>query len=344
MDGWFKRVLRSAAAAVILAVVSGVLYEQWSRWDVGNEHPPPGRMVEVDGHKLHLNCAGSGSPTVILESGGGWTGSLSFVLVQPEIAKSHRVCSYDRAGTMWSERGHKNPSVTLIADSLHELLRNASESPPYIMVGYSLGGLMVREYASRYPLDVQGMVLVESSHPEQNERFASITGREPDEHPRWTALKERALAEVGAMRLLGMLAYEHIPSEAMISNEFLPYSIVAFQREIMPFLENALGAKEMSSLGNIPLIVLTGGEGIRNTTPEESPEMSPDEIRIWNEEASIIIEMREELAALSTNSEHRVVEGAGHSISFDAPEAVVRAVNDVSQLILIASQGAQQVD
>jgi pimeloyl-ACP methyl ester carboxylesterase len=336
---WTKRIFFGVAAVAVLAIVSGVFYEQWSRHEVVDKHPPPGRMVDVDGHKLHLNCAGSGSPTVILESGGGWTGSLSFVLVQPEIAKSHRVCSYDRAGTMWSERGHKNPSVTLIADSLHELLRNASESPPYIMVGYSLGGLMVREYASRYPLDVQGMVLVESSHPEQEERYASITGSEPYEYPRWTALKERALAEVGAMRLLGMLAYEHIPSEAMISNEFLPYSNVAYQREITPFFKNALGAKEMSSLGDMPLIVLTGEEMISNATPEESAEMSPDEIRIWDEGVRVLFEMREELAALSTNSEHRVVEGAGHSISYDAPEAVVRAVNDVAQLILIAAEG-----
>jgi len=350
MLGWVKRAVFVVVAVSAVAIVCGVLYEQLSRRDVASEHPPPGQLVDVGGHRLHLNCTGSGSPTVILEHGTGLTGSLSFVLVQPEIAKSHRVCSYDRAGIMWSEGGRKKSSVALFVDDLHSLLTNASESPPYIMVGYSFGGLLVREYTSRYPLEVQAMVLVESVHPEQNERFASVTGSEPYQYPRWTNLKERVLAEIGATRLFDSSELDDVPDEAMISKEFQSYSTVALQRELMSSYKYSLGAKEMSSLGDLPLLVLRGEWAFTSATPQELAEMTPEEIRTQEEEARIWrelnrewFEMQEELAALSTNSEVRVVEGAQHRISYEAPDAVVRAVNDVAEQILIAAQGAEPI-
>lgn len=183
MLAWVKRIFFIVVAFTLLAAVSGVVYEQWSRHNLVANHPPPGRMVEVNGHKLHLNCTGSGSPTVVFESAWGLMGSLDFVLVQPEIAVSHRTCTYDKAGISWSERRTGTPSAIQIADDLHTLLANASESGPYVLAGRSLGGLLIRVFAQRYPQDVAGMLFIEPSHPEQFERFAAIDGSEPQEYP-----------------------------------------------------------------------------------------------------------------------------------------------------------------
>jgi pimeloyl-ACP methyl ester carboxylesterase len=329
MLGRAKRVFFGIAVVAVLTIVSGIFYEQWSRHDVVNKYPPPGRMIDVGGHKLHLNCTGSGSPTVVMESGWNTTGSLSFVRVQPEIAKSQRICSYDRAGIMWSERRDGTPSAAQIAGDLHRLLENASEAAPYVMVGYSMGGLLIRVFSQQYPQDVAGMVFVEPSHPEAEERFASIEGYEPYEYPRWTYLKQRVLIETGVARLFGILDIPSLPSEAMIANDFAPYGFVAYVAHDLAWAQISTEAAAASSFNDMPIIVLTGGLQIAPPTPEEAADMSPEEVRILNEEGRLYHQLHAEIAGLSTNSEHRVIEGSGHSMSNDAPEAVVRGVQDI---------------
>jgi pimeloyl-ACP methyl ester carboxylesterase len=127
-------------------------------------------MVDVGGYRLHLYCTGEGSPTVILEAGGGnpW---LSWYQVQPQVAQFTRVCSYDRAGLGWSDPSPKPRTTKVIADELHTLLHNAGITAPFVLVGHSLGGLDARMFASQYPSEAVGMVLVDSSHPDQDDRF-----------------------------------------------------------------------------------------------------------------------------------------------------------------------------
>ncbi len=124
--------------------------------------PPPGRMVDAGGHRLHLNCSGQGSPTVVMESGAGDL-SLVWALVQPQIAQFTRACSYDRAGYAWSDAGPQPRTMAQIAYELHAALANAGEKGPYVLVGAALGGAMVRVFANTYPSDVSGMVLVDSA-------------------------------------------------------------------------------------------------------------------------------------------------------------------------------------
>ena len=125
--------------------------------------PPIGKLVDIGGRRLHLNCSGEGSPTVVLESG---ERDLSLVraLVQPDVAPFARVCSYDRAGYAWSDAGPEPRTITQIVFELHRLLGAAGEKGPYVMAGASVGGDMVRAYAHQYPGDVAGMVLVDSVH------------------------------------------------------------------------------------------------------------------------------------------------------------------------------------
>jgi pimeloyl-ACP methyl ester carboxylesterase len=123
---------------------------------------PPGRMVNIDGRKLHLNCVGQGSPTVVLEAGLG-DSSLAWSLVQPKLATATRVCSYDRSGTAWSRDAGPQHGLAKAADDLDHLLRTSGEPPPYLLVGHSWGGWLITLYARRHLENVAGIVLVDSS-------------------------------------------------------------------------------------------------------------------------------------------------------------------------------------
>jgi pimeloyl-ACP methyl ester carboxylesterase len=109
-----------------------------------SHYPPPGQMIDVGGHRLHLYCTGTGSPTVVLEAAApGW--SLYWSLVQPDVAKVTKVCAYDRAGLGWSERGPLPRTGQRMARELHQLLTRAGISGPYVFVGHSLGGFVARQ-------------------------------------------------------------------------------------------------------------------------------------------------------------------------------------------------------
>ncbi|HVX67833.1 MAG TPA: alpha/beta hydrolase, partial [Bryobacteraceae bacterium] len=148
----------------------GAAYQAIAGYRDRKAFPPPGKLVDVGGFRMHLYCAGEGSPAVILDSGlsDAW---LHWYKVQPEVAATTRVCAYDRAGLGWSDPSPRPRSSKVIAQELHTLLERAGIRPPFVLVGHSMGGLDVRMYASLYREQVAGMVLVDASHPEQFERF-----------------------------------------------------------------------------------------------------------------------------------------------------------------------------
>jgi len=125
---------------------------------------PPGKMTNVGGHDLHIDCSGRGRPTVVLEGGAGAGFSFDWALVQPEIAKTARVCSYDRAGYAWSAPGPEPRTLRQIAYELRTALHAAHEHGPFILVGHSLGALIVREFAQLYPEETAGFIFVDGTH------------------------------------------------------------------------------------------------------------------------------------------------------------------------------------
>ena len=128
-------------------------------------YPAPGRMVDIGGFRLHLNCSGSGAPAVVLDAALGGS-SISWSLVQPVISTRPRVCSYDRAGLGWSDAGPMPRTAGRVADERHRLLAAAQIPPPYLLVGHSYGGFVMRIFATRYRSDVAGLILVDPAHPE----------------------------------------------------------------------------------------------------------------------------------------------------------------------------------
>ena len=152
-------------AALMMSSVGGAYETYRERADAAN-FPMPGRLIDVGGHRLHINCTGTGSPTVVLEPGLGEP-STAMAWIAPAVASTTRVCVYDRAGRGWSESASAPQGGIQTATDLHTLLERAHEPGPYVLAGHSAGGIYVLNYARRYPNDVAGMVLLDSMHPEQ---------------------------------------------------------------------------------------------------------------------------------------------------------------------------------
>ena len=144
----------------VAVIAAGLLYQRIGAARDRARYPPPGRLIKVGGTKLHVRKEGQGKPVVVLESGIG-ASSLSWAVVQSRIASFTTTISYDRAGLGWSEPCRATRSVPAMVNELRSLLSQANELPPYIFVGHSFGGLLVRAYASLYPQEVAGLVLVD---------------------------------------------------------------------------------------------------------------------------------------------------------------------------------------
>ena len=172
----------------------------------------PGQLIDVGGHRLHLNCTGSGSPTVVLEPGGGAMSS-NLGWITPAVARDTRVCVYDRAGRGWSEPADTPQDGAQIATDLHTLLHRANVPGPYVLAGHSFGGLYVLTFAARYPDEVAGMVLVDSTAPARRRTGRPLDGGSYDGIGRVSALASIS-ARLGLARLFGQLSDDGLPPRA----------------------------------------------------------------------------------------------------------------------------------
>jgi len=261
---------------------------------------------------MHIHCEGEGSPTVILDAMSGGFSSF-WAWIQPEVAKQVRVCAYDRAGFGWSENDLEPESPQQTARNLHVLLTNAGIEGPFVMVGHSKGGIYVREYAALYPQEVVGLVLLDSSHPDQFVRYPEML---KGDTPMLTFMPVlQAMVRMGVGRLYFFNSHK-------IDFAGLPprqRAEVAAIFSTQGYWQNAkttmlLGASifqqahDLGTLGDLPLAVITRGEGVDDN---------------WRE-------MQNELAALSTDNIHITVEGSTHrSLVFNQEHAHI-----VSQTIL----------
>jgi pimeloyl-ACP methyl ester carboxylesterase len=329
MKTWLKRIGLGLIALVALTALAGAGYEGLSRRAAAKSFPPPGRLVAVGGgRRLQLDCRGTGSPTVVFESGLDTLGSLSWAAVQGEIAKTTRACAYSRAGIMWSDPAKGTFDARQAAQDLHDALAAAGETPPFVMVGHSLGGPYLLTYTGRYGAEVAGLVFVDASHPDQLRRLHDAIGRDLDPG---TALAKTAdaLAWSGAVRLFapkGTGAPEHAPPQtALAAVAWQPQSVHAALRENYALDATLATAGRTRTLGERPLVVLT-----RTAT---APPAALKAVGLTVAEgAKLDAEwraMQDDEASWSTRSRHSLVANASHYIQFDQPQAVVDAVAEV---------------
>ena len=190
------------AGLVILALI-GAVFESVSEASDRRAYPPPGQLVDVGGYRLHIYCTGTGSPTVVIDAGlGDWSTAWGFV--QTEVAKTTRVCTYDRAGSGWSESGPLPRDASQFVNELHTLLQNANLPGPFVLVGHSLGGLPVRVFTDDHPSEVAGVVLINSMFPGQGHSSPTDTNSQAT-NPTHAFTPLPVLARFGIVRVLTKL-------------------------------------------------------------------------------------------------------------------------------------------
>ncbi|MBN2394566.1 MAG: alpha/beta hydrolase [Anaerolineae bacterium] len=280
------------------------------------DYPPPGQMVSLETHAIHLHCMGTGNPTVVFEADLDQYGSLTWDSVQGEIGSFTRACSYDRAGTMWSEPGPRPRDGETIAGELAAVLDAAGKSGPYVLVGHAFGGVYVRIFAGQNPDAVCGMVLVDSSHPEMFTRFAEfgIEQEIPDKQIRPLIQLLSHLGMPGRFKgnLYNLSADVYDPQQA-----FLPESSMAWFDESVEGPNTLKQAERHIDLDDMPLIVLASARPSIQVKDRDLQD-------VW-------LELQQELTSLSDNGEIRMLPESGHYIQFDQPQEVIEAVRDVVQ-------------
>ncbi len=313
----------------VVLLVWGYSLEAASRARDRARYPPPGVLFDVGGRRLHLLCSGqrrAGQPTVLLEAGlGSW--SFYWRLVQPEAARFARVCAYDRAGMGWSERGPEPRSAERIAQELYALLGEAGESGPYVLVGHSLGGLLVREFARQHPEQVAGMVLVDSAHEDQLQRIPSAR-RETERSIR--AMRYLSVAgRFGLVRAMSRSLLKRFPSvrtpedkavfRACLLGSAYFDTIAAESRAMLA--DDGRGER-LGSLGDRPLVVIRAGG-----RPSRLPAgMTAEQ---WRELRQPWEAIQEELVGLSSQGRLVVAEKSLHNVQMEQPEVVVEAIREV---------------
>jgi len=341
---WTKRILLAALLLILAAGLAGMAYQSIATMRDAKRFPQEGRSValgaDFPGVFLNLNCSGAGSPTVILDSGLG-VPAAGWDMVQSEVAKFTRVCSYDRAGYGWSTPGPMPRTSGQIVKELHALLDASGEKAPYILVAHSFGGYNVRVYTAQYPADVAGLVLVDTSHEDQD-RLMPPTLKSFMDKQKASLDAQRKLAPIliflGVARLTAddadVKQYGEEFAEKMKYLQLQGKFVDATASEFLVFDQSAEEVRQSGNLGDRPLIVLTAGkeQDLKNFPKG----ISADEMKAFQKQWIEDLQVRE--ARLSTRGKQVVVPDSTHMIPLERPDAVINAVREVVTAARVPAQ------
>jgi pimeloyl-ACP methyl ester carboxylesterase len=300
--------------ALLAASAVGGAVTTVSAQSTADQFPMPGQAYTVNGHQLHLNCTGTGSPTVVLENGLGLS-SPAWASITDAVGTTTRVCAYDRAGQGWSEEPAQPQDSRAVASDLHALLQAAGENGPFVLAAHSAGGVYAMTYAATYPDDVAGLVLLDSMSPNQ---FTLVPA-----YPTQYEMMRRLYGVLGPLSRIGFGpvladAASDLPDAAAAELHAIQLSPGTYDNardELSLYHQSLDQAQFLTSFGAKPLVVVTTTESI-----QKSPGWST---------------AQDELSGLSTNSSHRVVDTShvGVLMSADGAEVSIRAITDVVRAV-----------
>jgi pimeloyl-ACP methyl ester carboxylesterase len=331
------KVTRIVLALLVLLVMVTWIFAATAKSRLRRQYPPPGQMVSVGSFTLHIDCRGTGNPTVVLDAG-LVDFSVHWGKVQPAIARFARVCSYDRAGLGWSEPGPTPRTSSVMIEELHRLLAAAKLAPPYVLVGHSFGGMNARLYAQRYPTEVAGVVLVDASHEDQWARVPRLRA----------ALSEatgqfRTLSRLGTFGVIAFVP-EKIPTWGLSDSLGAQYRAVLAGRDHFAGALEELEGFETSltqvreahiNLGDLPLRVVSRGRA------DSIPGATAAEQRAYDSTWQV---MQVELTALSSRATRVVATRSGHNIPTEQPAIVIDAIRDIVRAIRRPPTAAAEPD
>ncbi|MBX5230420.1 alpha/beta hydrolase [Rhizobium sp. NLR9b] len=313
-------------ALVVLPVAVSYVYEMLSRHWTWAKYPTPGRLIDIGGRNIHLDCRGQGSPAVIFEAGLDGYGTLSWAKVHDSVARVTRACAYDRAGIMWSEPKSSPQHADAVAEDLQAVLLNAGEKGPFVLVGHSIGGPYSMAYTRKFGDQVAGLVFVGASHPDQVARFAEGANGQLDSTSE--AMQFAAsLARTGIIRLMATADGAHdVPVHVTEkAKAFISTSLAAVVSENLNVDRSLEQAGSLRTLGDRPLLVLTAMAPLSNDALKAENMSRHDDTRrreVWRK-------LHEDESSWSTRSRHQLLADSGHYIQFARPDVVVAAVLDV---------------
>lgn len=321
-----------AAGLIVVVLIGGRSYQLIAEKKDRERFPPPGELVDVDGHKMHIYCQGEGSPTLVIEQGLN-NASVSWWFVNQRLAERTRTCAYDRLGLGWSDPVDELTPAAMVASNLHQLLMKAGIDDDLILVGWSAGGIYVRAFYHRYPDQVKGMVLVDSAHEQQASRLPGYPG--PHLETGRTRLLGH-LAPFGLLRLTGF--YESGVAQLPIGEEGKAltlallnqsYALRTQANEIDSILEDQVDGQPPKPLGDLPLTVISRGKPVSDDEPLPAGvtvELVRQQQVVWND-------MQREIASLSSRSKQVIARASGHSVHVDDPDLLVKEVLEMVELV-----------
>lgn len=301
------RTLRVVALVLLLPPVAGLLYQTASEARDQARYPAPARMLDLVGRAIHVQCAGSGAPTVVFESS-AFSSSTEWDVLLPQVARSGRACAYDRAGMGWSDPVSGPRTARDFVDDLHAVLAAAGERPPYILVGHSAGGVLVRAFQAAHPDEVSALVLVDTAPATMMKRWPQII-------PRWlqSLSRGRWWAQFGLLRLANPF---HIQGRSAALT-YRPRTLTA-AHQLVGAIRPALLV--LPTVLELPTVVLTharAGDWAGPGTIEPS------------EEAAIERDWQAAQKQLASGARARLIVAAqsGHMIPAEQPELVQEAID-----------------
>jgi pimeloyl-ACP methyl ester carboxylesterase len=310
--------LYPVCAAMVLSAVGGGFETYRESVDRGR-YPMPGRMIDVGGHKLHINCTGTGGPTVVIEAGLGEPSTI-MGWIAPAVATTTRVCVYDRAGRGWSESVSTSQDGVQVATDLHTLLERAGELGPYVLAGHSAGGIYVLNFAALYKEQVAGVVLLDSMHPEQYTKVSSWPAFY--EVFRRTAAVLPSLSRFGVSRVVGQTSYNDLPPAARDAQRAFwstPRHNRSVRDEFTEIRTAMAQAESLTKIGDRPLVVLTAQK---------------DALGGW-------MAAQDDLAELSTNVDHRVLPDATHAGLVEHESFAAQSSQAIRDVVIAVRTGAR---
>jgi pimeloyl-ACP methyl ester carboxylesterase len=311
-----KRTLAGMAALIAFSAIFNFIMLKVE----STRYEPAGKLIEVDGHKMHIHAEGEGYPTVVMTCGSGTPSAYTdYSALQSKVSELTRVCIYERPGYGWSEHAATERSTEQIVEDLRELLIKAEEKAPYLFVAHSMGALEVLLYAHRYPDEVRGIILIDGTSPYKHIHYPQSSIPKPAVRLIRGLMHTGILRAVVEMRMVPLLneRLRHMPEDmrkiekAMIYKNLLNNMVI---EEGKPLKTSAEAMEGRLNLKALPLIILTAGESLR---------MLPG----WENS-------QESLLKLSTNSKQVIIEGADHvSIHLKHSEEVLTHIRELIDVV-----------